>query len=185
MLILLGGPDRVGKSTLAAQLSEITDFPVKHHSEPDPRGKTIFDSYRRDLLEGGDQIWDRSYLCTYILERFRNHNHDHLAEITDFELKLSKIHQVIHVGVTRPWHWSAPLHVEEIKGGHDLPVSDWFIRDMLMCRQNEHHFYTDEMVNFYQFVTMFPSFMVEPAWTASDVFENISAISKDGRPRFF
>jgi len=184
MLILLGGPDRVGKSTLAAQLSEITDFRVKHHSEPNPRGKTIFDQYRQDLSEGGDQIWDRSYLCTYILERYRNRNHDHLIEITDFELELSKIHQVIHVGVTKPWHWSAPLHIEELNKRHH-PPSDWVIRDEFIARQNEHHFYTDEMINFYQFVTMFPSFMVEPAWTASDVFENVSAISKDGRPRFF
>ena len=184
MLILLGGPDRVGKSTLAAQLSEITDFRVKHHSEPNPRGKTIFDQLRQSVNEGGDQIWDRSYLCAYILERYRNRNHDHLIEITDFELELSKIHQVIHVGVTKPWHWSAPLHIEELNKRHH-PPSDWAIRDEFIARQNEHHFYTDEMINFYQFVTMFPSFMVEPAWTASDVFENISAISKDGRPRFF
>jgi len=183
MLILLSGPDRVGKSTLASQLADLFDFPVKHHSEPNPRGKTIFDAYRQDLNEGGDQIWDRSYVCTYILERFRNRNHDHLVEIMDFELELSKIHQVIHVGVTKPWHWSAPLHMDELTKRHH-PPSDWMIRDEFMARQNEHHFYTDEMVNFYQFVTMFPSFMVEPTWTANEVLTNIHTINEMDRPRF-
>lgn len=183
MLILLGGPDRVGKSTLAAQLSEISGFPVKHHSAPDPRGKTIFDSYRENLSEGGDQIWDRSYLCAFILERYRKRNHDHLVEIIDLEFELSKTHEVIHVGVTKPWHWCAPLHIDELTKRH-YPPSDWVIRDEFMARQNEHHFYTDEMLSFYQFLTMFPSFVKEPTWTADDVWSNIQAIKEMERPRF-
>ena len=53
-----------------------------------------------------------------------------------------------------------------------------------MARQNEHHFYIDEMENFYRYVTMFPSFMVEPDWSAYDVWENVQSIHKMERPRF-
>ena len=183
MLILLGGPDRVGKSTLASQLSELSGFTVKHHNAPDCRDKSIFEMYRRNLNEGGDQIWDRSYLCAFILERYRKRNHDHIVEIMDLEFELSKKHEVIHVGVTKPWHWSAPLHWEELHKRH-YPPEPWFIRDEFMARQNEHFFYTDEMVNFYQYVTMFPSFMVEPNWTAENVWQNINSINSMERPRF-
>ncbi len=183
MLILLGGPDRVGKSTLATQLSELSGFPVKHHSAPNPTDEAIFDVYRRNIEEGGDQIWDRSYLCAFILERYRKRNHDHLVEIMDLEFELSKKHEVIHVGVTKPWHWSAPLHWEELHK-RNYPPSEWYIRNEFMARQNEHHFYISEMGNFYQYVTMFPSFMVEPSWDSYDVWQNIQAIAKSERPRF-
>lgn len=183
MLILLGGPDRVGKSTLAASLSALTQIPVKHHSAPDVFDGNIFDIYRRNLDEGGDQIWDRSYLCAFILERYRRRNHDHLIEIMDLEFELSKKHEVIHVGVTKPWHWSAPLHWEELNKRHRLP-SHWALRDEFMSRQNEHHFYIDEMENFYRYVTMFPSFMVQPEWGAYEVWENVEAIRDMQRPKF-
>lgn len=183
MLILLGGPDRVGKSTLASDLSALTDLPVKHHNAPDPFDENIFDIYRRNLEEGGDQIWDRSYLCAFILERFRKRNHDHLVEIMDLEFELSKKHDVIHVGVTKPWHWCAPLHWDELHKRHRQP-SHWVARDAFMARQNEHHFYIDEMENFYRYVTMFPSFIVEPGWGVHEVWENVQSIHKMERPRF-
>lgn len=183
MLILLGGPDRVGKSTLATQLAVLSGFPVKHHSAPDVFDENIFDVYRRNLEKGGDQIWDRSYLCAFILERYRKRNHDHLVEIMDLEFELSKKQEVIHVGVTKPWYWSAPLHWEELNKRH-RPPAQWAIRDAFMARQNEHHFYISEMDNFYQYVTMFPSFMVEPTWKATDVWFNIQSIAESERPRF-
>ena len=183
MLILIGGPDRVGKSTLAAQLSELSGIPVKHHGPPDPSDTSIFDMYRRNLAEGGDQIWDRSYLCAFILERYRKHNHDHLVDVMDLEFELSKQHQVVHVGVTKPWHWSAPLHYKELTDEYPT-INRWALRDMFMARQNEHHFYTGEMENFYRYVTMFPSFMVEPDWDHEDVWTNIRAVIESERPRF-
>lgn len=183
MLILLGGPDRVGKSTLAANLADLTGFKVKHHNAPDIFDPDIFDIYRRNLEEGGDQIWDRSYLCAFILERYRKRNHDHLVEIMDLEFELSKRHEVIHVGVTKPWHWCAPLHWEELNKRHHLPAH-WARRDAFMSRQNEHHFYIDEMENFYRYVTMFPSFMVDPEWGAEEVWANVQSIHSMQRPRF-
>jgi hypothetical protein len=183
MLILLGGPDRVGKSTLATQLNYLSGFAVKHHNAPDPFDDNIFDIYHRNLDKGGDQIWDRSYLCAFILERFRRRNHDHLVEIMDLEFELSKRHDVIHVGVTKPWHWCAPLHWDELHKRHSQQ-SHWVTRDEFMARQNEHHFYIDEMENFYRYVTMFPSFIVEPDWSANEVWENVKSINTMQRPRF-
>jgi hypothetical protein len=183
MLILIGGPDRVGKSTLANELSILSGIPVKHHNEPCPNDSSIFDVYLREAREGINQIWDRSYLCAYVLERQRKRTHDHLVDIIDLEMELSKLHEVIHVGVTRSWNWSAPLHIDELDqayGGY----SSWYRRDVLMARQEEHHFYINEMENFYRYVTMFPSFMLEPEWGAEEVLNNVKAISKSERPRF-
>ena len=183
MLILLSGPDRVGKSTLAAELSELSGFSVKHHSAPDSQSSSIFEVYRNNLRDGESQIWDRSYVCAYILERFRKRTHDHIVEIMDLEFELSQKHRVIHVGVTKPWHWSAPLHYNELKE-ENPEASWWHIRDQFMARQSEHHFYTDEMAQFFQYGTMFPSFMVEPSWSSFDVWSNIEAINGMERPRF-
>jgi hypothetical protein len=105
------------------------------------------------------------------------------VDILDLELELSKIHEVIHVGVSRPWSWSAPLHLDEINQEHP-GYSPWAKRDLMMARQEEHHFYTNEMDSFYRYVTMFPSFMVEPEWGAEEVLNNVKAISKSERPRF-
>lgn len=183
MLILISGPDRVGKTSLATELSLLSGIPVKHHAEPNPCDASIFDIYLKEAGEGTNQIWDRSYLCAFILERHRKRTHDHLVDIIDLELELSKKHEIVHVGVSRPWNWAAPLHVDELNQQF-AGYSPWYFRDLLMARQEEHHFYTTEMENFYRYVTMFPSFMMEPQWGAKEVLENVRAINKAERPRF-
>ena len=180
MLILLGGPDRVGKSTLAAELSEYSGYPVIHHSPPERTSPRIFECYYQNLLAGESQIWDRSYLCAYILERFRNNNHDHITDVVELELELR--HQpVVHVGVTRPWYWSAPLHLHELKNLYP-DAEPWFLRDQLMSRQQEHHFYTEQMAFFYQTITMFPSTFYDGVSAADEVFSRIRKIT-NGLPR--
>lgn len=171
MLILLGGPDRVGKSTLAAELSEHSGYPVIHHSAPDKTWPRIFECYYQNLQAGESQIWDRSYLCAYILERFRNNNHDHISDVVELELAL-RSQPVIHIGVTRPWYWSAPLHLRELKELYP-DAAPWFIRDKLLARQQEHHYYTDQMMFFYRNITMFPSIMYDGVSAAADVFSEI------------
>ena len=171
MLILLGGPDRVGKSTLAAELSEYTGYRVVHHSAPNQKSPRIFECYYQNLQDGESQIWDRSYLCAYILERFRNNNHDHIVDVVEMELELRR-QPVIHIGVTRPWYWSAPLHLQELK--QEFPdAKPWFIRDMLMGRQQEHHFYTEQMLFFYNTITMFPSIIYDGVSGPDEVLSEV------------
>ena len=62
MIILLEGPDKCGKSTLAKNLSSLLDMPVKKHSETGSayeavgRAVEVLDSYN-----GKNEIWDRFY----------------------------------------------------------------------------------------------------------------------------
>ncbi|MFW6028845.1 MAG: hypothetical protein ACOCRO_01185, partial [Halanaerobiales bacterium] len=62
MIILLEGPDKCGKSTLAKNLNNLLDIPIKKHSETgsaqEAAGSTI------EVLSeysGADEIWDRFY----------------------------------------------------------------------------------------------------------------------------
>ena len=51
MLIVVSGPDRVGKSTLICRMQEACgdDAYVAHHSAPPKNQKNIFDFYRDDI----------------------------------------------------------------------------------------------------------------------------------------
>ena len=63
---------------------------------------------------------------------------------------------VVHLAQFRPWHWSAPLHVEELQD--EIPdVSSWYLRDQYITRMQEHKVYTEQLMDFYEDITMFPN----------------------------
>ena len=64
MLIVVSGPDRVGKSTLISQMAEETDALVIHHGPPPTDQKNIFDFYRDDI-----DSWKRSGKQIAIFDR--------------------------------------------------------------------------------------------------------------------
>jgi len=164
MLIIVSGPDRVGKSTLIKQMVDELrgDCYVAHHGPPPQDRKNIFDFYRDDLALWWESaksyaIFDRAYPCSYILEQHRRRNAGHFEDVIDFEIELAKrVGDVVHLAVLRPWHWSAPLHIEELK--ELFPeASPWFIRDEYIARMQEHQLYTEQLLNFYDNITMFPN----------------------------
>lgn len=164
MLIIVSGPDRVGKSTLIKQMVDELrgDCYVAHHGPPPQDRKNIFDFYRDDLTLWEESaksyaIFDRAYPCSYILEQHRRRNAGHFEDVIDFEIELAKrVGDVVHLAVLRPWHWSAPLHIEELK--ELFPeASPWFIRDEYISRMQEHQLYTEQLLNFYDNITMFPN----------------------------
>lgn len=163
MLIIVSGPDRVGKSTLInAMVKELGgDCYVAHHGPPPSNQKNIFDFYREDIANWGLKqpyaIFDRAYPCSYILEQHRRHNAGHFEDVIDFEIELAdQVDSVVHLAVLRPWHWSAPLHVQELRELHP-DASPWFIRDEYIARMQEHELYTQQLLNFYENITMFPN----------------------------
>jgi hypothetical protein len=169
MLIIVSGPDRVGKSTLiqamAKELGEPDTF-VAHHGPPPTHLESIFDVYRETVggwKASGRQyaIFDRAYPCSHILEQHRRRNAGHFEDVIDFELELAdSVDAVVHLGVLRPWHWSAPLHVEEVRG-ENPGAAPWLIRDEYIARMQEHQVYTEQLLNFYENITMFPSALIE------------------------
>jgi len=164
MLIVVSGPDRVGKSTLISQMSEVLDGDafVMHHGAPPTNQENIFDFYRKDIADwkaSGKQvaIFDRAWPCSFILEQHRRRNAGHFEDLIDFEIWLNdEVGAVCHLAQLRPWHWSAPLHIEELRE-ENPDVSSWFIRDEYVARMSEHKHYTEELLNFYEDVSMFPN----------------------------
>ena len=164
MLIIVSGPDRVGKSTLIAKLAdELGNCNVTHHNSPPRNQANIFNYYKDDITNWIDSkvehcIFDRGWPCTFILEQFRHNNLGHLEDLIDLELWVNDVvaDSVIHVGQFRPWHWSAPLHVEEIREEANHEDSGWYLRDKYITRMQEHEAYQTQLLDFYERVTMFP-----------------------------
>jgi len=175
MLIIVSGPDRVGKSTLISKMAQelMGDCYVAHHGPPPNNQERIFDFFRDDIAKWKDSgktcgIFDRAYPCSYILEQHRRRNAGHFEEVIDLEIEISETTggSAVHLGVFRPWHWSASLHLEEVRA-ENPDASRWFIRDEYIARMQEHQLYTEQILNFYENITMFPSVQL--------MNENISA----------
>ncbi len=173
MLIVVSGPDRVGKSTLIQGMSDKLggDAMVIHHGPPPTDQANIFDFYRDDIRRWQDSgkkvaIFDRAWPCSYILEQHRRRNAGHFEDLIDLELWIND--QIdgaaVHLAQLRPWHWSAPLHVEEIRQ-ENPGCASWLVRDEYVARMQEHRIYTEQLLSFYEDVTMFPS--VELTMTVS------------------
>lgn len=168
LLIIVSGPDRVGKSTLidsmAQELGPDKTF-VAHHGPPPKNNENIFDMYRETIRVWKESskpfaIFDRAYPCSYILEQHRRHNAGHFEDIVDLEIETAEaIDSVVHLGVFRPWYWSAALHLEEIRE-EEPGAALWYIRDQYIARMQEHEIYTQQLLNFYENITMFPNYQI-------------------------
>jgi hypothetical protein len=190
MLIVVSGPDRVGKSTLIKQMSDTVGGKafVAHHSAPPNNQLNIFDFYKADIRRWKQNqhnqpiaIFDRAWPCSYILEQHRRRNAGHFEDVIDFEMWLNdEVGAVCHLAQFRPWHWSAGLHIEEIRE-ENPKAATWFIRDELIARMQEHQIYTEQLQTFYENVTMFPNVQLTstvPATAAIELCRN--ALTKAG-----
>lgn len=189
MLVIVSGPDRVGKSTLIAQMAEElgNDVVVKHHSAPPANQRNIFDFYREDILTwvNGNKkhcIFDRAWPCSFILEQFRRNNLGHLEDLIDLELWVNDTVNapVVHVAQFRPWHWSAPLHVEELHEEIDDKDKGWYLRDQYITRMQEHETYQTQLLDFYDRVTMFPNVQLNRTYAARQVLQMCDIAIEDG-----
>ena len=166
MLIVVSGPDRVGKSTLIKQMAdELGDSClVLHHGPPPIDQENIFEFYKEDIRRFCENpkykyaIFDRAWPCSYILEQHRRRNAGHFEDLIDLELWINDVLDgaVVHMAQLRPWSWSAPLHVEELREENPSAAS-WYIRDQYVSRMQEHKIYTEQLLNFYEDITMFPN----------------------------
>jgi hypothetical protein len=179
-LVIVSGGDRVGKSTLIAELQEYfgeENCSVYHHGAPPYHTENIFDFYRDHITEWvstGKEwcLFDRSWVCSYCLEDFRRHTNGQLDEIANVELDVmacSETFSTIHLGLKRPWSWSAKHHIIELKE-LEPTAPQWVIRDHYVARQKEHRIYYDKLTEFYNHMTAFPH-----VWTfGSDNLETIA-----------
>lgn len=176
MLIVVSGPDRVGKSTLIKQMAdELGDSClVLHHGPPPVDQKNIFDFYKDDIRGFIDNshykyaIFDRAWPCSYILEQHRRRNAGHFEDLIDLELWINDVLDgaVVHLAQLRPWSWSAPLHVEELRE-ENPDAASWYIRDQYVSRMQEHKIYTEQLLDFYEDVTMYPNVQLTESVSAA------------------
>ncbi len=190
MLIIVSGPDRVGKSTIISKMAEALDDDVlvMHHGAPPMDQRSIFDFYREDILRWVNStkshaIFDRAWPCSFILEQFRRNNLGHLEDLIDLELWVNDTvaDSIVHVGQFRPWNWSAPLHVEELRA-ENPDASSWWLRDQYITRMQEHETYQTQLLDFYERVTMFPNVQLNESVSAPDVLNLCrAALQESGR----
>ena len=165
-IVILSGPDRTGKSTLSAALQNrlgADSCEVVHLPEPPGNQNNLFDVNREAIGEwvaSGKEwlIFDRCYVCSYVLETLRRRNNGHLDDIIDLELELlecAEEFKVLHVGVEKQWAWSAPHHLAELKQLFPT-AAPWKIRDEYIARMKEHREYSEKLGEFYNHVTAFP-----------------------------
>ena len=158
--------DRTGKSSLVAAIQNYLGedrCSTVHLAEPPGNQNNIFDVNREVIGEwvaGGKEflVFDRCYVCSFILDTFRRHNNGHLDDIFDLEIELlecAEEFKVVHVGVDKPWSFSAPHHLIELKELFPT-AAPWKIRDEYVARNKEHKLYREKLEEFYEHVTAFP-----------------------------
>ena len=183
MLIVVSGPDRVGKSTLIKGMEEVIsgDVFIQHHSAPPRDQENILDIYKEaietwDLSGFEHAIFDRAWPCTHILEQLRNRNAGFLEEVVDFEMWLKRRGtNVVHIGQFRPWHWSAPHHLVEVDSElKDTP--QWVRRAEYLSRMQEHEQYSQQLIDFYDRITMFPSIVLNDTRDPREILTQISSL---------
>lgn len=190
MLIVVSGPDRVGKSTLIKQMAdELGDSClVLHHGPPPIDQENIFEFYKEDIRRFCENpqykyaIFDRAWPCSYILEQHRRRNAGHFEDLIDLELWINDVLDgaVVHMAQLRPWSWSAPLHVEELRE-ENPDAAAWYIRDQYVSRMQEHKIYTEQLLDFYEDITMFPNVQFTSSTSGLTALENCQlALERSG-----
>ena len=179
-LYIVSGPDRAGKSTWIQTHKSEHDTVV--HSGPIPADVPVMMGYHSEPVEEwikrvkrakdcssrssqiSDCYLDRSYVCTHLLGSIRHQHTGHFDEVIDYELWLADLSQrmqfeILHVGLTPPWHAVAMRHQIELYREHHK-AAGWSIRDQYITRMKEHQRYVDGLLHFYNNVTMFPHMLV-------------------------
>ena len=166
-LVIMSGPDRVGKSTICQELVEQLgeeNCEIIHLAEPPLDQEDPYDINREKIGEwvASGKEWcffDRSYPCSTVFEERRRGNAGHFSHIVELELELLQCEEfhTCHVVIERPWNWSAKHHLAEIKLLHPKAAS-WAVRDHYISRMKEHQLYYERIADFTKNVTAFPTY---------------------------
>ena len=170
-LVIISGPDRVGKSTLCDTIIGMRGakrVDMIHLAEPPLDQEDPYDINRDKIqkwVAGGKEwcLFDRSYPCSMVFEQHRRGNAGHLSHIVELEIELmrcAETFETLHVVYHRPWHWSAKHHLAEIELLHPN-AADWATRDKYIARMKEHQLYYERIRDFCDNITAFPTIWLE------------------------
>jgi hypothetical protein len=180
-LVIMSGPDRVGKSTICQELKDQLgeeNCEIIHLAEPPLDQEDPYDVNREKIGEwvASEKEWcffDRSYPCSMVFEERRRGNAGHLGHIIELEIELLRCleFKTCHVVIERAWQWSAPHHLIEIDQLRPR-ASDWAKRDHYISRMREHQLYYERIADFTKNVTAFPTY-----WHQATLWPDVDAAS--------
>lgn len=186
-IIVILGADRVGKSTIVSNTyKQFTDndidAAVLHFSGPQPHHNSPIEQYLKPLESVLDTmsevvICDRGFSEVCFYDKFRRH-----VDISEewafsaesyFASQATKVHVFL---IKRPWEWSKPHHIIEIKEQYPN-ATPYFIRNQLLMREAEHHAYYEYMEDYLKNRSLLPHVVFEITDNNSpDLFRYINAV---------
>lgn len=186
-IIVVLGADRVGKSTIVSNTHEQfkeadIDSTVLHFSGPKPHHDSPIEQYivpLEGVLDTYPQvvICDRGFgeVCFY--DKFRRHvdisEEWALASESYFSSRASKIYVFL---IKRPWEWSKPHHIIEIKE-QNPDSSSYFIHNQLLMRKAEHYAYYEYMEDYLKNRSLLPHTVFNLTDnTSPDLFRYVGAV---------
>jgi hypothetical protein len=186
-IIAVLGADRVGKSTIVSNTleqfrSKGIDATSLHFAGPQPHHDSPIEQYTQPLESVLDSmpevvICDRfgAEVCFY--DKFRRHvdisEEWAFAAESYFASKASKVYVFL---IKRPWAWSKPHHVIEIKEQYPN-ATPYFIRNQLLMREAEHYAYYEYMEDYLKNRSLLPHVVFDVSSNHSpDLFRYLGAV---------
>ena len=165
------GADRVGKSTfIENSFQNIQGFSTAtklHFSGPKPHHNNPIDQYieplnELDLNNVAYVLCDRGFSEVCFYEKFRRNIiiSEQWAVAAESYFKSVSSHIEVFM-IERDWEWSKPKHIEEINELYP-DASNYFKRNQLLVREEEHKQYYNYMNAYLKEITTLPYKIIRP-----------------------
>lgn len=182
--VVVLGADRVGKSTLISKAFEKfkqqdLDAITLHFSGPQPHHSSPIEQYIKPFDVALDSmpefiLCDRGFSEVCFYDKFRRHidiSHEWAQAAESYFLSKSSTMRVFLL--ERPWEWSKPHHITEIKEQYPESTA-WWIKNQLKMREAEHYAYYEYMHKYLDNFSLLPyTKLHNPHATSFDFFDRI------------
>lgn len=171
-IIAVLGPDRVGKSTFVENsynvINEFANVSKLHFSGPQPHHNDPITQYIEPLnnimSQGTSEyiLCDRGFSEVCFYEKFRRNimiSEQWAIAAESYFFSVSKSVDVLMI--ERSWDWAEQNHIKEIED--EFPgASNYYKRNQLLVRENEHKRYYEYMKNYLENVSTLDYRIIQP-----------------------
>lgn len=182
-ILLVLGPDRVGKSTLINKLSEYLILDSKKHlvlhfDGPKPHHSTPIHQYILPInkaLDMGSEwvLCDRGGAEVCFYEKYRRNidiDHAWTQRFEEYVETNFAWHKTILI--KRDWEWCRPRHIEEINRLWPN-CTDYWRNSQLNMRKAEHECYYEYMDRYFSYVSKFMPTILETNELSSEQIKEL------------
>lgn len=170
-IFVILGADRVGKSTFIENsyqnIEAFSTVTKLHFSGPKPHHNNPIDQYIEplnaiDLNSTSYILCDRGFSEVCFYEKFRRNIiiSEQWAVAAESYFKSVSSHIEVFM-IKREWEWSKPKHIEEINELYP-EASNYFKRNQLLVREEEHKQYYSYMEDYLKHITTLPYKIIQP-----------------------